>query len=175
MTEPYPSYPGQEPTGGQTPPSGPAAPVASARPGAVSAASVITIVLSVLSIVGGIMFAAASGPVADYVRDHPETLEDFSASDRQNVLDNLSAALVSLGVVTIIIGVVGLLLGVLVRKPRGWARVLLAIAAVLTLLLSLPFSLSLIGLPWLIGSIVVLVLLFNGKSSDWFAGRPIRA
>ena len=174
MSEAYPSYPGQQPEGQVPPPAGPTQPVVSARPGGVTAASVITIVLSALSVVGGVIFAAVSGPIADYLRDNPDMLEGFNESERQDVLDYIDSALVGFGAVTVFIGVLGIVLGILVLKPRPWARILLVIGAGLSTLIGLVFTLNLVGLPWLAGSIAVIVLLFTGKANDWFAGRPPR-
>lgn len=169
------AMPGPMP-GGQAPSAGYGPPVPSKRPGSVTAASIISIVLSGLTVLSGIALAVASGPVGDYLRDNPGLLEDegFSASDQQDVLDAIDAALIGLGVFTVLVGVVGIVLGLLVLKPRPWARILLTIAAALSILLGLLMSLNLIGLPWLAGSIVVIVLLFRGRANDWFAGRPQR-
>jgi hypothetical protein len=191
----YPSYPGDEPStpqpsqqpAGQQPggmpgpmPGGEAgpghgAPVSSKRPGSVTAASIISIVLSALTVLSGVALAAASGPLSDYLNDNPDVLEGVSSSDQQDVLDVIDAALVGTGVVTVLIGVIGIVLGVLVLKPRPWARILLTIGAGLSILLGLLMSLNLVGLPWLAGAIAVIVLLFQGRASDWFAGRPQRS
>lgn len=203
MSDQYPTYPGAEPPqrptdqqptdqqptdqqsgvpgpmpGGQvSPPAGYGPPAPSKRPGTVTAASIISVVLSALTVLSGIALAVASGPVGDYLRDNPGLLEDegFSAADQQDVLDVIDAALIGVGVATVLIGVVGIVLGLLVLKPRPWARVLLTIAAALSIVLGLLMSLNLVGLPWLVGSILVIVFLFQGKASDWFAGRPQRA
>lgn len=197
MSDQYPTYPGaeppqqpaeQQPTGQQAgmpgpmpggqvpPPAGYGPPVPNKRPGTVTAASIISIVLSALTVLSGIAFAVASGPVGDYLRDNPGLLEDegFSGSDQQDVLDVIDAALIGVGVFTVLIGVVGIVLGLLVLKPRPWARILLTIGAALSILLGLLMSLNLVGLPWLVGSILVIVFLFQGRANDWFAGRPQR-
>ncbi len=176
-TAPESGVPGPMPGGQVPPPAGYGPPAPSKRPGTVTAASIISVVLSALTVLSGIALAVASGPVGDYLRDNPGLLEDegFSAADQQDVLDVIDAALIGVGVATVLIGVVGIVLGLLVLKPRPWARVLLTIAAALSIVLGLLMSLNLVGLPWLVGSILVIVFLFQGKASDWFAGRPQRA
>lgn len=179
MSDSLPPYPGPQPPAEQpgapqwnAPSAG--QPVASRRPGGVTAASVITIILSALTVLSGIAFAVASGPLADYVRDNPDVLEGVSEADRQEVLDVMGGALIGLGVFVMIVGAIGILLGILVLKPRPWARILLTIAAALTVVVGLIASFNLVGIPWLGGSIAVIVLLFAGKANDWFAGRPAR-
>lgn len=179
---PYPgSQPPADPPGGQwnnpsssnqwSPPGG-GQPVPSQRPGGVTAAAVITIILSAITTLLGIAFVATSGPIANLVRDNPELLEGVSTTDRQDILEFIDAALIGVGIFTLIIGVIGIVLGVLVLKPRPWARILLTIGAGLTAVVGLFMTLNIVGLPWLAGSIAVIVLLYVGKASDWFAGRP---
>ena len=191
MSDQYPTYPGaeppQQPSGSSTPqqsagmpgpmPGGQPEPgyapsVPTKRPGVVTAASVISIILSAMTVLSGIALAVTSGPINDYLRENPEELQGISSSDQQDVLEVIEAALVGVGVFTVLIGAVGIALGVLVLKPRSWARILLTIGASLSILLGLLMSLNLVGLPWLVGSIAVVVLLFQKPASDWFAGRP---
>lgn len=196
MSDQYPTYPGaeppqqpagQQPTPQQSPgmpgpmpggeaqaPPGYGPPVPSKRPGSVTAASVISIILSSLTVLSGIALAVASGPINDYLRDNPDELQGINPSDQQDVLDVIEGALVGAAAFTVLIGVIGVVLGVLVLKPRQWARVMLAVGAGVTILVGLLMSLNLVGLPWLVGAIAVMVLLFQGRASDWFAGRPQR-
>lgn len=181
MSSDLPSYPGdqpaQQPPVNQPPPGqgyGPGAgqPVTIKRPGGVTAASIITMILSALTLVSGLAAAASSGAIADYIRDNPDVLEGVSEADRPDVLDAIDSAMVGFGVFFVVLGIIGIVLGILVLKPRSWARILLTIAAAITALAGVIGSLSLVGLPWLVGSIAVIALLFVGKAGDWFAGRP---
>jgi len=187
MTDPQnpqsglPPYPGQP-----APPSGTAGPPAppygaptyqtgsqpqgdpNVRPGAVTAAAWITIVLSALSLITFLGLLSVTSRFVDYVFEHPEDF-DVQTTDLPEAAD-LSSALSVLSVIFIVISAIGILVAFATLKRQGWARIVLAILSTLTALVSILPSLLLVGLPWLAGSITVIVLLFTRRSNVWFQG-----
>ena len=198
MTEPqdpqpnYPSYPAATPTPPDAAPAPPTPPgygqpsnygqpanygqpgavqPVGGRPGTVLAAGLITIILSALTLLSSIgIFAAISDvtdSVQDYIRDHPADF-NVNASDLPTDSD-IKSAMTGVAVIFIIVGVIGLVLGLLTILGKNWARIALIVTSALTILPALAASLGLVGLPWLVGSITVLVLLLTGKAKAWFA------
>lgn len=164
------AYPGPPPYGPTPygPPGGPGhydAP--DIRPTTVTIAGWVTIALSALSILAGIGGIAGGSALVDFARTHPAELE-LSPSEMQN-LDSLRIGLVVLSVALIIAAVIAIVVAVLVLRRHGWARIVLVVLSALTVILGLVASINLIGLPWLVGSIAVIVLLFVGGSNEWFS------
>lgn len=192
MTEPqdpqstpqnYPSYPGQQPEsaaapGGPAPyPTGayPQQPGVQAepgkRPGSVTAAGWITILLSFLSALTAAALFAATSRAVDYVYDHPDQLE-INPADLPAARGDFEAAIFGIAGVLLVIALIGILLGFAVLKRQGWARILLIATSALTALVGLIASFGIVGIPWLVGSIAVIVLLLGSRAGAWFkAGR----
>lgn len=189
MTEPdasqpsYPAYPGPDstPTAGSptppghgqpgNPPAQPGTAQPGGRPGTVLTAGIITIILSAMTLLTAFgVFAATNDFVTriqDYIRDHPSDF-DIKASDLPTDSD-IKSVITGLAVVLLIVGIVGLLLGIFTMMGKNWARIMLIIAASLTAVAAIPASLGLVGLPWLAGSITVIVLLLSARAKAWFA------
>lgn len=137
------------------------------RPGTVSGAVGITIVMSSISIVCGIIAIIASAPMVDYMTDHPQDF-DLTRQDIENP-DNLTFGFIALSAMLIIFAVIAIVFAVFVLKRQQWARVILTVFAALTILLGAVGSIMIIGAPWLITGIIVVVLLYTGGANTWFA------
>lgn len=139
------------------------------RPGTVTAAGIITIVFSGLSLLlfGFILVAllVAKDSVLDEIEKQPG-FEDagISAND-------------ALGVVVAFVGVfaiwclIATILGFMVLRRSNAARITLVISSAITALLSLLAIGSGISAITLIAAIATIVLLFTGGAGDWFARR----
>lgn len=177
MTEPQPPQPNPLPHSG--PPATPygAPPFQAgfqpqvdpnARPGTVTAAAWISIGLSVVSLLASLALLSVSSRAVDYVFEHPEDF-NVQVSDLPAASD-LRAALNVFAATMIVVAVIGILAAFATLNRQGWARILLVILSALTALVSILFSLAFIGLPWLAGSIAVIVLLFTDRANTWFHG-----
>ncbi|MDQ3157097.1 MAG: hypothetical protein M3Q98_10295 [Actinomycetota bacterium] len=139
-----------------------------ARPGTVTSAAWIAIVLSVLGLLGSLGIMAVTSRAVDYVIEHPEEF-DAQASDMPAASD-LRSVLTVFAAIFIVASVIGILAAFATLKRQGWGRILLVVMSTLAALVSIPFSLGLVGLPWLAGSIAVIVLLFTNHANAWFRG-----
>ena len=189
---PYPGYgssstspPPPDPWGGQYPayPGGiaPGAPAMSSgqRPGSVVAAAVIAMVMSALTgglwLLLGIYIVAAGDSVLEQLRNRADFQQMLTQA--QMTFDEFQDIMSVLGVVALVLGTFMLLaiipaIGVL-RRSRA-ARVILIVLSVITVLAGLFFTLTglFLGLLWVVAGIAVIVLLYVGGASAWFAGRP---
>lgn len=144
------------------------------RPGTVTAAVWISIVLSVLGLLASLVLMAVTSRAVDYVIGHPGEF-DVQSSDLPAAGD-LRSTLIATAIILVIASAIAILAAFATLKRQGWARITLVVMSVLAALVSIPFSIGLVGLPWLAGSIAVIVLLFTGGANTWFRGsgtRPI--
>ena len=139
-----------------------------ARPGTVTAAAWIAIVLSILGLLGSLGVMAATSSAVDYVIEHPEEF-DVQSSDMPAAGD-IRSVLTVFAAIFIVASVIAILTAFATLKRQGWGRILLVVMSTLAALVSILFSLVLIGLPWLAGSIAVIVLLFTNRANAWFRG-----
>ena len=143
------------------------------RPGTVTAAGIITIIFSGLSLLlyGFVLIAllVAQDEVLDEIESQPG-FEDagISAND-------------ALGVVVGIVGVfalwclIALVLGFLVLRRSNGARITLVVSSAVTALISLLGIGSGVSALTLIAAIAVIVLLFTGGAGDWFKRKNAAA
>jgi len=174
--QPYASQPyGQQPYGHQQ---GVPSPYPAKRPGVVTAAGIISILMSALTglvwLLFGIFAVASGDAIVDAFQDDEDMrrqLDDagVSISDLQNGIETF-------GVVALVIGVLMLLtilpaIGVL--RGSNAARVVLIILAVVTVLVGLFFTVfgGGVGLPWAIAGGLVVLFLLLGDAGAWFAGK----
>lgn len=138
------------------------------RPATVTAAGVITLVFSgltlVLAVLGAIGLAAARDDVIDEIRDEPG-FDDVSNPD------DIVTFLFVLVAVLAVWCLVSMILAVLTMRRSNIARILLVISAVVTALLSLLAITSLISFVTLAAAVTVVVLLLVGRSGEWFARK----
>lgn len=174
MSDPYGSYqPHVAP--GWAGPGGPPTFTVDRRPGSVTAAAVITMVLSGLALVGGIVFAAIG--LADRDGLHKQLVESQSFRDQYSTddIDTVITVLVVMSIITVVLALVAIVLAIGVLRRSRVARILLTVLAGITAVPSIFASIGVVGLPWLFGTILVIVLLYVGGANRWFAGSTGQA
>lgn len=154
------------------------------RPGTVTAAAVITMVMSVLTggvwLVSGIaLLVVSEQDIQEFFdrRQGRQALQDlqdagYSESDVTGFLDVGGGVLIAVGLLMLAVVVPAVFL----LRGSSVARVLVTIASATTLLIGLFFTVTaVIGIVWVVPAAIVLVLLFVGDAGSWFAGRKARA
>ena len=140
----------------------------SARPGQVTAAAIITMILSglgaVLGLIGAVVGASAADDVMRELAKQGYDTSDFTAHD-------LAVGLAVLGGLTVLAGIGAIVAAVFVLRRSHAARVVLTVLAGLTILLSVVLIASLVSVVTLGGAIAAIVLLYQRRSNDWFARR----
>jgi hypothetical protein len=171
----YPSqqYGSQYDQGGNYQPGG----AAMKRPGTVTAAAIITMVMSAITggfwLLLGIAFLAGGDSFTDDFLNEPEgrDLVDQTNLTDQEFRDAISA----FGVGALVAGLLMLavvLVAIGVLRGSNVARILLVICSVLTLLISFFFIPAYgLGLLWMAAAVAVIALLFVGGASSWFASK----
>jgi hypothetical protein len=168
---PSQQYGSQYDQGGNYPQAG-----AMKRPGGVTAAAIIAMVMSVVTggfwLLLGIGLLAGGDSIADSLLDEPQgrdfvdqlNLTDSEFRDRLTTfgIGSVVAGLLMLAVVLVAIGVL---------RGSNVARILLIICAAITLLIGLVLIQSVISILWIAAAIAVIVLLFVGGASSWFASK----
>ncbi|MEJ7834157.1 MAG: hypothetical protein WKF79_14665, partial [Nocardioides sp.] len=141
------------------------------RPGTVTAASIITIVMSTLTFllfaIVTIALLVARDDVIDEIDNEmadTQGLEDFSA-------DDLASFITIIMLVFVVWCLAAIVLAVLAMRRQGWARITVIISAAMAALISLLGITSLISGITLIAAIAVIVLYFTGGANDWYAKR----
>lgn len=140
------------------------------RPGTVTAASIITIVMSALTLVlFGIL--AVVGAVArnndDLLADLQKELdgqpgfEDVSAEDVANLL-------LGIGPIIALWSLAALVLAIFAMKRHNWARILVVVSAAISAIVSLIGITGGISIISLIASVAAIVLYFTGGAGDWY-------
>lgn len=137
------------------------------RPGTITAAGIITLVLSGLTL---LLFAAlaialivARDDVVDELRGE-SGLEDFNPDDLVTFLTIAVLVLVFWCLATMVIAVFAM-------RRSNVARILLVISSSMAALISLLGITSILSAITLIGAVAVIVLLFVGDAGDWYARR----
>lgn len=121
----------------------------------------------------GTLFAMQSGPV---VRDLRDRLGNNPALVRSGMTFEDLVVLVRVAVVVVLLwALAAIVLAVLAYRRQNWARIALAISAVVAAVLGLVSSVSFLGF-FLVSAAAVAsaVLLFNRESSRWYAGAHDR-
>lgn len=140
------------------------------RPGAVTAAAVITFLLSGLALVGFLIGGFAVLVSRGFVEE--ELLQDPSFPSLSP--GQVGAAVTATGLLFFLfalLAVAAIVLAALVLRGRGWARVTLIVLSVLTAVLGLVGMAGGFPLLWTAGAIAVVVLLSLSTSREWFALR----
>jgi hypothetical protein len=144
------------------------------RPGTVTAASLITIVFSVLVfallVVAIVALAANRDEILDElwqeIRDQG-TAEDLTRED----LDDAWAVVLAVPVIGMIWAVIAIITASLAMKRHNWARIITVISAAMTALLSLLGIASVVSVITLIAAVAVIVLYFVGGANQWYARK----
>jgi hypothetical protein len=172
----YPGYPGGQPgyqqqQYGQSTHGG-----SGQRPGGVTAAAWITIIMSALTGILWLLLGLAMLVAGDEINDEFQKDEAVMAElDRAGVTpQQLEDGIQVFGIVCMVIGLLMLAVIFLARgvlKGSNGARIGLVIASVLTILVGILFIGSVISILWIIAGIAVIVLLYVGDASRWFASK----
>lgn len=177
---PYSQQPpyGQQPAYGQPPAYGQrdygyAAPAGDKRPGSVTAAAVITLIVSGLSLLVLLLLFVSIVASGDEVR--AEIARQLRSQDASVSVADLELALDVIAVTSAALAVWSLIacaLALLVLRRSNAARIMLVVSSAVTALITLVLALLVIvpGLN-LVASIVVIVLLFVGGANEWFKGK----
>jgi hypothetical protein len=172
-----PAY-GQQNPYGQPAPYGPgspygqpgyAGPGGDKRPGTVTAASVITLIFSGLSLLiyafALIALVIAKDEVIDAITDDP-TFQDAGISG-----DSAFGVVVVFAALFLVWSLIACILAVMVLRRSNAARITLVVSSAVTALFSLLGIMSGISAITLIASVAVIVLLFTGGANQWFKRR----
>ncbi|WP_341395621.1 hypothetical protein [Arthrobacter sp. G119Y2] len=151
-------------TGGQTP-DAPAAPV---RPKQVE--------ISFWLLIASLLISVVSVPLTIAAFNSPESRAETEAElQRQNVagltVDDAIAATVAFLVITAVISVaITLLVAIFIRKGHNWARIVLTVFAVLSLLsLLVPSAATALGIAGMVLILAAAVLLYVTPAPAYFA------
>jgi hypothetical protein len=140
------------------------------RPGTVTAASIITIIFSALSLAGFVILAAVaqvSDDLADEVTREMEGqsgMEDFSTQELLNIVTGMF-------VVLAIWSLIALVMAFLAMRRQNWARIVTVVSAAMTALLSLLGIASVVSGLTLIAAVAVIVLYFVGGANEWYSRK----
>lgn len=175
-----PQY-GQQPYGAEHR-HGQPSPYPTKRPGVVTAAAVIAMVMSVLTAAGWLVFGALALAASSAEIDDLYNSNEFQRGmgDANISLEDFENGVTGFGIAFLVLGVV-ILLAVLpaigVLRGSGVSRVVLTILSVITVLVGLFFTVAGTGtgIPWVLAGVLVLVFLFVGAASAWFAGKKAGA
>jgi hypothetical protein len=154
-----------------TPPPPPESVVPTKRPGTLTAAGIITIVMSSFSLLG-------SGIVSlIFLADRESLEEDQSMIDLANDADirdvsDLVTAIGILSIITAVLSLAALVLGVLLLRNKRVRIPLVVLSSIAIILSLLAFP---IGLVWVIAEILVIVFCFIGGAGAWFDAQGYAA
>lgn len=162
---PQAPYAPPQPTSPYAPYSG--MPVPDVRPGSVTAAAVITFILAGLATVFGLLLMIGAAAADDFYRE----LSD-QGYDLHGITQNeLRAGLLAGGAIVAVLGAAAVIAAIFVMRRSRPARVILTVLAAVTILGSLASITGVVTVVPLAGAIATIVLLFQRRSNDWFAGR----
>jgi hypothetical protein len=141
-------------------------PASDERPGSVTAAAVITLVFSGLSLLlyAFILIAliVARDEVMDAITQEPD-FEDLGIS-----ADSAFGAIVAFVAVFLVWCLIACILAALVLRRSNAARITLVVSSAMTAVFSLLSITSIVSVVTLLAGIAVIVLLFVGGANDWF-------
>lgn len=168
-----PSAGGYQPYGAYapaTPPPAPESVVPTKRPGTLTAAGVITIVMSSFALLGSGILSLV------FLADRNSLEEDDSmielANDADVAVEDLVTALGILGVIAALLSLTALVLGVLLLRNKRVRIPLVVLSAIAIIISLLAFP---IGLLWVIAEVLVIVFCFIGGAGAWFDAQGYAA
>jgi hypothetical protein len=140
------------------------------RPGTLTAAGVITIVMSSFALLGSGILALV------FLVDRNSLEEDESmielANDADVAVEDLVTALGIVGVIAALLSLAALVLGVLLLRNKRVRIPLVVLSAIAIILSLLAFP---IGLLWVIAEVLVIVFCFIGGAGAWFDAQGYAA
>jgi hypothetical protein len=139
------------------------------RPGGVTAACVMAWVFSAIALVfSGFLLLSVLAARAEFV-DQIE--QDDRYDDLGITADALADGIAGVSVVVVALSVVAIVFATLAYRRSRAGRVGLMVLSSVTAVLCLPLSVVLVGVPWLIVSVLALVLLAGRAAGNWFGRR----
>lgn len=175
--QPGPAQPFGQPAYGAPAPAygAPQAPHPDKRPGTVTAAGIVTIVLSALVVVGCVFaifgIAVARGEIVAEIER--QIAADPTLEQQLQGFDPSVVVTILVGVVVgfVVWALLAIVLAIFAMRRSSVARIGLVVSSVLTGLLAIVPTFA-AGFPviWLFGAIAVVVCLFAGGASRWYAG-----
>jgi len=154
------------------------------RPGTVTAAAWITIIMSALTgglwvLFGLLLLVPSESEVREYFAGADGDQARQQLDDAGVSVDDVVSTLDVFGGVSIAVGLLfllGILPAIWLLKGSSAARILVTIAAAVSLLIGLFFTVTgIIGIVWVIPSIAVLLMMYLGEAGSWFAGKKAGA
>jgi hypothetical protein len=148
-------------------------PATDQRPASVTAAAVITLIFSGLSLLVYAFILLGLVVARDEAIDEITRQPDFESSGIS--ADSAFGVIVAFVGVFLVWCIIACILAVLVLRRSNGARITLVVSAVATALISVVGALAAV-LPALnlIAAVAVIVLLFTGGANDWFKGKGRR-
>lgn len=135
------------------------------RPVTVTIAGWITIVLSALSVLGGVGAVAGGSALVDYLRENSEQAGLTPSEVRE--LDDARLGFALLGVALIACALLAIAVAICMLKRQNWARITLIVLAGFTAVAGIVGAFALVvGFLWLIGAVAVIILLFVGGANE---------
>ena len=188
---PGPSYPGSGPQGPAYP--GPSYPppspqsyggygqsyggygggpvVPQRRPGTVTAAAVITIVMSGIAALGGLLVTLAYLVDRESFSDGIAENEAFSGAAFD--ADDVATVLFAMFLVVLVLALIAIFVAIKMMRGSGGMRITLVVLSAITIIVgivTLP-----VGLLWSAAAITVIILCFAGGAGAWFDARAHKA
>jgi len=143
-----------------------------ARPGTVTAAAIITMILSGLCAVLFFGLAAIMGVAkSDFLDEMQKEVNKQDTSITRSDLESIYGVIVAVMVIFAIWCVIAFVLAIFVLRRSNVARILLVVSSSVAGLLSLLAITSGASVVTLGGTVAVIVLLFAGGASDWFRNK----
>jgi hypothetical protein len=153
-----------------TPPPAPESVVPTKRPGTLTAAGVITIVMSSFALLGSGILALVF-LVNRTSLEEDESMIDL-ANDADVAVEDLVTALGVLGIIAALLSLAALVLGVLLLRNKRVRIPLVVLSAIAIIMSLLAFP---IGLLWVIAEVLVIVFCFIGGAGAWFDAQGYAA
>lgn len=170
-TQPYGGQPYGAPHYGAPAYGGPSDP--DRRPGSVTAAAVLTWVF------GGIALVFSGFLLLSVLAARDEFIEELEQDERYRDVDisadTFADAIAILSVVALVLSVLAIVLATMAYKRSKAGRAGLIFVSALTAVLSLPLSLGVVGVPWLVASVATIVMLAGKAAGDWYNRRTSAA
>jgi len=167
---PYGQQPPANPYGQPGAPYGQPARDPERRPGTVTAAGIVTIVLSGLSFLLYSVVALLTLVARD---DMIDAIEDELTADQRDTFggDDLATFITVIMVVFAVWCLIALVLAIFAMRRSNVARILLVVSSAVTALVSLLGIASGVSAVTLIAGVAVIVLLFTGGANEWYSRR----
>ena len=136
------------------------------RPGTVTAACVITFVMSGIGFALSALMVVFFGPMWSSVEEDPDTY-NLTQSEIDDYSD-VHGAIAGVFGVLMVLAVVAIVLAVFVMRGSNAARITLVVIGSVT---GLAVIITIFGIVWTLAIVATIICLFVGGSNDWFRYR----